>query len=137
MAESSPHVPATDSSTAWAVTSVLVVEDDKQMRDIIQGTLEDEGLAVETAAEGQQAASWLLRHRPLLVIVDWSLPLLDGAGVADAVRAAHGASVPILLITADGRAAVKARQMGATDYLHKPFEIDELIRTTHRLLTTR
>jgi two-component system response regulator MprA len=106
---------------------ILVVEDDLHLRQTIQWALEDEGLAVETASHGQQALERAAQQRPALVVLDWGLPLLNGQRVADALRAAHGDGLPIVLITADGRAAEKARLVGAYAYLHKPFELDALL----------
>lgn len=106
---------------------IVVIEDDHQLRQMIQWTLEDEGLEVETAATGREAIALLASRRPALIVLDWGLPESDGSKVADSLRAAHGETVPILLITADGRAADKAERVGARAYLHKPFELIDLI----------
>ncbi len=112
--------------------TVLVVDDDPEIRQTIQWTLEDEGFAVETAADGREALRRAELRRPALVILDWGLPGLSGEGFASLLRTAHGDSVPIVLITADGRAAEKARRVRAQDYLHKPFELDDLVSMVRR-----
>ena len=66
--------------------------------------------------------------RPALVVLDWGLPDLDSAVVARLLRADRNADVPILLVTADGQAQHKARQVNAFAYLHKPFEVEDLTR---------
>ena len=110
---------------------ILVVDDDRLVRQAIRWALEDEGLQVETVADGHQALKRLAQRKPALVVLDLTLPLHSGDEVAAAVRAAYGA-VPILVITADGHAAAKAQRMGAIGYLHKPFEIETLIRAVQR-----
>ena len=114
--------------------TILVVEDDVYVRQTIEWALEDEGLPVETAADGRQALEWASRRKPGLVILDMGLPVVDGFGVADGLRATYGDAVPILTVSADRRAAEKARRIGAFDYLHKPFEIDALIGAVRRAL---
>ena len=116
------------------MATILVVEDDVYVRQTIEWALEDEGLAVETAANGQQALEWVSRRKPGLVILDMGLPIVDGFGVADGRRPVYGDGMPILTVSAEGRAAEKARRVGAVDYLHKPFEIDALIGAVRRAL---
>lgn len=119
---------------AGEVQRILVVEDDPVLRQSIQWALEDEGLQVDTAADGRQALGQLARRRPALVLLDMRLPIVGGEAVADGLHAAYGDEVPIVVITADGRAAEKARRVGAVDFLAKPFEIDDLIGVVHRAL---
>ena len=116
--------PGADSAGATEV--ILVVDDDPGIRQTIRWALEDEGFTVATAADGQEALAQGERHRPALVILDMTLPVLDGHAVADGLRAG-GAAVPILMITADGSAVAKARRVGAYAYLKKPFDIDALL----------
>jgi DNA-binding response OmpR family regulator len=67
------------------------------------------------------------------VLLDIGLPDMSGDAVAEGVRAAHG-DVPILVMTADGRAAAKAERVGAAGYFSKPFELDELVAAVRGLL---
>lgn len=106
---------------------VLVVDDNAQVRKMLRWALEEEGLAVQTAADGRAAIESIARQRPALVLLDIGLPLVDGDGVARAIRLHHGMTIPIVAITADGRAAEKARRMGAVAYFHKPFDLDQLM----------
>ena len=112
--------------------SILVIDDDPQMRRVIRAALEDEGLTVETAADGPQALARGARRTPTLVVLDMSLPGIAGADVASRLRTAHGEALPILVITADGRPAEKARQVGAYAYLTKPFDLDALLAAVQR-----
>ena len=114
---------------------ILVVEDDLTLRLTIEFVLRDEGFAVVTAADGQEAVERARSQRPSLVLLDWGLPILDGAGVAAAIHETYQEDVPIVLITADGRSTEKARQVRARDFLNKPFDLDHLISTVRRTLT--
>jgi two-component system phosphate regulon response regulator OmpR len=106
---------------------ILVVEDDPTLRRIIREVLEDEGFTVESTPNGSEAVR-LARHRkPALVVLDMVLPGANGSVVAGAIREAHGAAPPILLISADAGARRKARHVGAFAFLAKPLELDELI----------
>ena len=114
------------------MSSVLVVDDDPQVRRFIRDVLEAEGFEVETAADGREALELVARRPPGLVVLDVTLPILGGSAVADGLRAALGDGLPILVITADGNAAPKAEQAGAFAYLQKPFAIDQLLVAVRR-----
>jgi len=111
-----------------AAPPVLVVDDDPKVREVAVWALEDEGFAVEQAAGRREAAERARRRPPALVVLDMGLPPDDGGTVAADLRAACGEHLPILVITADGRASEKARRVGAFAYLHKPFDLDQLVR---------
>ncbi len=113
---------------------VLVVDDDFQIRQLIQWTLEDEGLPVETAADGRQALEQVQQCKPDLMILDINMPLMDGYTVAAALHATHGDEIPIITLTAAGQVADKARAVGAVDYLSKPFDLDDLVHSVWRAL---
>jgi CheY-like chemotaxis protein len=115
--------------------AILVVDDDPEVRRVIQGTLEEEGWTVETAADGLQALEWARRSRPRLVVLDMGLPRLDGHGVAAGLRSVYGDAVPILVVTADGQAVEKARRVGARAHLSKPFDLDDLCAAVQHVLT--
>jgi CheY-like chemotaxis protein len=112
--------------------AILVVEDERPLRETIQWLLEDEGMTVEPAANGRVALELAARERPALVVLDMALPVMNGDGVADGLRQMYGQQVPILLTTADGRAAEKAVRVGAYAYLQKPFDIDMLLQEVKR-----
>ena len=116
---------------------VLVVEDDNDLCQTIQWMLEDEGLTVQTASDGREALTLAEHRKPSLVVLDMNLPIVDGFGVAAGLRSTYGNSVTILTMTADGRAAEKAKRIGAVGYLSKPFELDALIEAVWRALGGR
>jgi DNA-binding response OmpR family regulator len=107
---------------------VLVVEDDALLRETVIWALEDDGLRVATAIDGRDAVQQAMTSAPSLVVLDMSLPGLDGFGVAAALRARFGPALPILVVTADGQARQKAERVGAYGFLHKPFDVDVLVR---------
>lgn len=113
-------------------TVLLVVEDDPRMRQTIRWALEDEGLVVDSAADGRQAIDCAMRRRPALVVLDVGVPIFNGYEVAAALRREYGEGLPILTVTADGRAAEKARQVGAFAHLSKPFEVADLVAAVRR-----
>lgn len=106
---------------------ILIVDDDPGIRQTLQWALEDEGYLVSTARDGRDGLHQALRQKPVLVILDAAMPVLDGQGFAAELRRHYQRSVPIVLITADGRAAEKARRVGAFGYVQKPFDIDNFI----------
>ena len=134
-----PETPAPASAeqgrAALAEASrVLVVDDDPEIRDVVTWLLEDEGLPVETAGDGRRALDCATRARPALIVLDMGLPIMSGEEVAARLRDYYGEPPPIIVVSADGRAAEKAARIGARAYLHKPFDIDELVRLVHGTL---
>lgn len=119
--------PSAEPADDLPESPILLVEDDARIRQVIRWALEDEGFVVEIAADGRQALEQAARRRPALIVLDMMLPILNGAAVADGLRAIYTEPPPILLVTADGRAPEKARQVRAYAHVSKPFQVDELI----------
>lgn len=110
---------------------VLVVDDDADIRWALQGVLEDEGLLVDLARDSEEALTRAARHPPALVVLDIQLTDGDAYDVARQLRLRHGSQLPILVMTADGSAARKAREVGAFAYLRKPFDLTHLLDLVH------
>src|SRR5436190_1591467 len=106
---------------------VLVVEDDPMVRRMVSLALSLEGFSVEAAADGAQALRAAARRRPSLVLLDLSLPVLDGCGFARAFRAGPGAEVPIIVITAADGPRRPPPEIAAAGWLRKPFHLDDLL----------
>lgn len=108
--------------------SLLFVEDDPQLRAMLEPVLEDEGYAVITAADGQRALHLALTRAIDLVLLDRGLPGLEGLDVLGRLRGA-GVEVPVLVLSARGNPAdrVDGLDAGAEDYLAKPFDLAELL----------
>jgi len=111
---------------------VLVVEDDPSIQQTIRWALEDAGFVVQLARDGIEGLDWARRQRPGLVVLDIGLPRLNGDGFATGLRGLYDRNVPILVVTADGRAADKARRVGAFDFMQKPFDVDDLVAVVRR-----
>ena len=126
-----------DSAAARPVR-ILVVEDDEEIAQVLQRSLRLEGYEVKLAADGVQGLEEAHAFLPDLIVLDLGLPRLDGVDVAKRLREG-GDEVPILILTA--RDALESRveglDVGADDYLVKPFERQELLARMRALLRRR
>jgi DNA-binding response OmpR family regulator len=114
--------------------TVLLVEDEQELARVIGRELEASGYGVLYAATGPKALELHARHRPDLVILDWMLPDLDGLEVLRRLR--QTSAVPVLMLTARSEEMdrVVGLEVGADDYLTKPFSLRELIARVRALL---
>lgn len=115
---------------------VLVADDDAGVRFTLKNLLEDEGLRVVEAVDGQDALTKL--NGVDLVVSDVRMPELDGLGLLDLIRQLPEPRPPVILVTAHGseRLAVEAMKRGAWDYFKKPFELDDVLAVVRRALGT-
>ncbi len=106
---------------------ILVVDDEKNICELLRLYLEKEGYSVVTAYDGGQAVSAFQKEAPDLIILDIMLPVLDGWQVCREVR--RTSEVPIIMLTAKGETfdKVLGLELGADDYIVKPFETKEVI----------
>jgi two-component system response regulator RegX3 len=106
---------------------ILVVEDEESLADTVRYNLEREGYAVTVAADGPGALQRFRADRPTLVVLDLMLPELSGLDVCRTIRAES--DVPIIIVTAKDTEADKVAglELGADDYITKPFSLRELI----------
>lgn len=106
---------------------VLIIEDEKSISDIIKFNLIKEGFAVETAYDGQDGLNKALSQSPDLILLDVMLPIMDGFAVCKKVR--ESSTVPILMLTAKEEEVDKVLglELGADDYITKPFGMRELV----------
>lgn len=112
--------------------TILVIEDETQIRDNIAEILELAEFDVITAADGRMGVELAKSHRPDLIICDVTMPELDGYGVLENLRQSpHTATIPLIFLTARVERSDQRQGMnlGADDYLTKPFEPDELLTT--------
>ena len=112
--------------------AVLVVDDDRHIREMLAGALGDDGYAVRTAANGAEALDLVERAVPSVVLLDLWMPVLDGWGFARALEE-RGVAVPLALMTAATYGRRAAEDMGAA-YLAKPFELDDMLDPVGRLV---
>ena len=116
--------------------TILVVEDNRDVRAFVVSALETSGFAVVEAATGWQALRLAESKRPDVLLLDWQLPDISGLDVLRALRAG-GCDSPAILMTGYGseELAIIALRLGARDYLIKPFSPDELFDAIERALT--
>ena len=113
---------------------VLIVEDDKNIADLLRLYLEKEGYEVALAADGGQGVEQFRTEKPDLVLLDIMLPVMDGWAVCRTIRAE--AKTPIIMLTAKGETddKVLGLKQGADDYITKPFEMKEVLARIEAVL---
>ena len=114
--------------------SVLIVEDDPNIRELLQMYLEKDGYAVTLASDGGQGLDKFRAIRPNLVLLDVMMPVMDGWAVCKAIRAEG--NTPVIMLTAKGETddKVTGLKAGADDYVTKPFEMKELLARIEAVL---
>ena len=114
--------------------TILVVDDEANIRDLAQLYLEKDGYRVVTAVDGLQALDLIKQESPTLMVLDLMLPELDGWEVCRRVR--QDSNLPILMLTArdDDIDKIVGLEMGADDYLTKPFNPRELVARVRAIL---
>jgi pilus assembly protein CpaE len=121
------------------MTKILVVDDEANVQRLLQYTLKQAGYTVVVAGDGQEALKLWQSEQPSLILLDVSLPKLDGYGVAERIRAEEGGRhhIPIIMLTSEKEVEQKVRGLraGADDYLVKPFHQAELLARMKGLLS--
>ena len=114
--------------------NILVVEDDRNISDLIRMYLEKEGFDVRIAYDGGKAVEEYDRQAPDMVLLDIMLPVMDGWSVCAHIR--EKAKTPIIMLTAKSEVndRITGLEMGADDYLVKPFEMKELMARINAVL---
>ena len=116
------------------MTRVLVVDDEPMVREVLQRYLEREGYEVAVAEDGEAALTSFIENRPDLVVLDLMLPRIDGLEVFRRMRA--DAPTPVIMLTARGEETdrVVGLELGADDYVTKPFSPREVIARVRAVL---
>jgi two-component system, OmpR family, alkaline phosphatase synthesis response regulator PhoP len=114
--------------------SILVVDDEQRLRDLVRGYMVREGFAVLTAADGQTALDLAREHRPDIVVLDLMLPTLDGLEVCRRLRTFSDAYVIMLTAKTEEIDRIVGLEVGADDYLTKPFSPRELVARVRAML---
>lgn len=115
----------------------LVIEDDKNIAELLRLYLEKDGFEVMIAADGGKGLQLATDEHPDVVLLDIMLPVMDGWQVCREIRTSS--DVPIIMLTAKGETydKVSGLEMGADDYVTKPFEVKELIARIHAVMRRR
>lgn len=112
-------------------SSVLAVDDDQSILDLMTDILSGEGYDVIPAQNGLEALRVLEKDRPCVVLLDMRMPTLDGWGFASAMRD-RGLRYPVVVVTAAENARAWAQEIGADAWLAKPFQLRDLLRVVAR-----
>ncbi|PUU88964.1 MULTISPECIES: response regulator transcription factor [Halanaerobium] len=114
---------------------ILVVEDEKDLSDVIKKGLEEEGFVVDTVSDGQQAVNFAWDYEYDIIILDLMLPVKNGMEALKEIRE-YGINTAILILTAKDMVEdkIKGLNSGADDYLTKPFAFGELVARVRALL---
>ena len=114
-----------------AARPILVVDDDQDIRDVIEMALHSQGYAVETASDGVEAMERLSHGlRPSLILLDLMMPRMNGGEMLDEVRNdAELAGIPVVLLSGDNTIVAKAEQLQSDGYLIKPIGLAALTHT--------
>jgi len=117
--------------------SILVTDDESNIRMMLRTALESDGYAVEEAANGREALDVIQRSHPDLMVLDLNMPVLDGIAVLEQMKTLAMIHKPrVIILTAYGSipTAVKATRLGAVDFLEKPVTPDDLRQTVRSVL---
>jgi two-component system, NtrC family, nitrogen regulation response regulator NtrX len=117
---------------------ILVVDDEAEIRNLVQEILGDEGYAVEVAANAAQARSARAKHEPDLILLDIWMPDTDGITLLREWVQSPGSLCPVVMMSGHGtvETAVEATRLGAFDFVEKPLSLAKLLRTVNAALTT-
>ena len=131
-------LPATEAQPAHATTPagrrILVVDDDGDVRTLVDMVLREAGYDVTTVQNGEEALAVATRRRPDLILLDKLMPVMDGTAFARAYRAASPDPAPIVAFCAARDAEEWARSIGAVAFVEKPFDVDDLARVVRAQL---
>ena len=106
---------------------ILVVEDDKAVRNLITTTLETQNYQYHTAEKGSEALLEAVSFQPDVMLLDLGLPDMDGIAIIEKVRGWSGMPIIVISARSEDRDKIDALDAGADDYLTKPFSVDELL----------
>jgi CheY-like chemotaxis protein len=116
------------------LATVLVVDDYDLIRSVVRMTLEDEGYAVVEAADGAAALLLAKATAPALILLDLTMPVLDGPGFVAAYRSEPGPHAPIVVLSGAKDEEAWLTELGVVAHIHKPFELEELVTMVSRIV---
>ncbi len=118
---------------------VLSIDDEHEITDLLSVYLEGHGYEVITAASGREALAIVRQRCPDLILLDLMLPDIDGFSLCEILRSSEStAHIPVIVVTAwvTDEARSVGRELGAIDYLTKPFSTEDLLKRVRRLIKT-
>ena len=115
--------------------SILIVEDDDTMRQLLKLHLTSAGYAVRAAADGIEAGHAVLEARPDLIITDVRMPHMSGFELVEAIRQDPAmATIPVIFVTIEGESVDRGSDLGALEYLTKPIRVELLLEKVRKHL---
>jgi CheY-like chemotaxis protein len=130
-----PRVDDSATRRPLSIKTIVIVDDESGLADILSAALLNVGYRVHTAWNGALGLEAIAAHSPDLVILDYTMPVLDGAGVLAAMQANRNlASVPVVMMSAMAEAIVRQRCAGFAAFVRKPFELDVMLGEVGRTL---
>ncbi len=114
--------------------SVLIVDDNDDIREVLEMVLEQEGYVVSQACNGHEALNMAARAMPDLILLDMKMPVMNGWEFAAALRRAHPLRAPIVVLSAAEDARRRAAEIGAQGWVGKPFDLNDLLAAVRRNL---
>ncbi len=114
--------------------TILVVDDDAAIREVVAEVLEEEGYRVTAASSGQDALAAIDADEPALVVLDMRMPVMNGWEFAEQLGERPGRRIPLLVMTAAVDAVQRAAEIGAAGTLSKPFDLTDLIDLVQTLI---
>lgn len=121
-------------------TRILLIEDDPALRKLLKEALPESIFVIDTAETGREGLDTVVKRKPDLILLDWNLPDLNGFEVCKYIKQnKECAHIPIIMVTvySELNRKVSALEVGADDYITKPFEIEELIARIKAVLRRR
>jgi two-component system chemotaxis response regulator CheY len=116
---------------------VLLIEDERELRDLVRYGLESAGMRVATATDGEHALRLLDDLRPDVIVTDMTMPILDGLGFLQFYRRRADQPAPVIAVSALQTCLARALVGGAAAVLPKPYSIAALVEVIHRITTQR
>ncbi len=117
--------------------TVLVVDDEEDICEMVEDYLVPEGYRVMKARDGREGLASVKRIKPDMVLLDITMPRMNGFEMLERLRGSHGISAtPVVMLTAQGQSdnIMEAERLHAADYMIKPFTGDELLRVVRRTI---
>ena len=119
--------------TTNSATTIMIVDDDPDIRELMKIFLEADGYHVHVAADGIQALEQLhAGARPDLILLDLMMPRMDGEQFMKEIRGTRFAKIPVVIISGHSAVRRKTRELEAASFLMKPVEFNELLKTVRR-----
>jgi CheY-like chemotaxis protein len=116
------------------MTRILVADDDPSVRSVVRDALQQDGYQVETVNTGRQALMAFARHRPALLLLDLSMPDMDGPCLMRTLRdQTRWGRVPMVVLSADAQAPEVSARLGAQACVPKPFDLEHLLATVEQV----